>query len=108
MRVHVIFSMRYDTSADDLDALTDQLLDALIDVDGIEDPDVTATLAEGLVEVHATATGPSPSEAVFVAMCGLRTALHTIGQGTPGWEDMMRDFSSRIDASDHDDDRLTA
>ncbi|MGH3273825.1 MAG: hypothetical protein ACRDNZ_05785 [Streptosporangiaceae bacterium] len=76
------------------DALTDErlcdLTDALLDVeDGdrqISDCDVAARLARGAVDVQMIVDADDPAEAATKALCAVRTAIHAIGDATPGWE----------------------
>lgn len=67
-------------------ALADALLD-LEDADSaIEDPDIAANLAKGRADVQVSVIAEDPAEAATKALCALRTAIHAIGDATPGWE----------------------
>ncbi len=74
--------------------LTDEhmskLMDALLDVEStdqaITDPDLTATLSTGRVDVQMTVAADDPAEAATKALCAVRSAIHAIGGATPGWE----------------------
>jgi hypothetical protein len=74
------------TLQDRVCALEDALLD-LEDVDSaITDPDMAANLTAGRVDVQMNVTAEDPAEAATKALCTIRTAIHAIGDATPGWE----------------------
>ncbi|WP_068922217.1 hypothetical protein [Planobispora rosea] len=68
----------------------DELMNALLDLEdgdpAVEDPDLAAQLAEGFVDVQMTVEAEDPAEAMVKALCFLRSAIHSIGDATPGWE----------------------
>ncbi|GIH71680.1 MULTISPECIES: hypothetical protein [Sphaerimonospora] len=69
-----------------LDELMNSLLDLAEQDTYIEDPDLAATLTIGRVDVQMTVEAEDPAEAMVKALCALRTAIHAIGDATPGWE----------------------
>lgn len=52
----------------------------------VEDPDLTADLSSGRVEVQMIADADDPAAAMVRALATLRAAIHAIGDATPGWE----------------------
>jgi len=71
-------------SADELDALLDEVMDALIEPDGY-DIDYTALINLG--KVTFTAFSDDDVNPDFNAVFGaVRAALHSAGVATPGWE----------------------
>jgi hypothetical protein len=72
------------------DARFDALADALYELDDsdpdVTDADLTARLADGRVTASMVAEAVDQAAAATKAMCVVRTAIHTIGDGTPGWE----------------------
>jgi len=72
------------------DARLDDLMNALLDLEendaAIEDPDLAATLSRGTVDVQMVVEAGDPADAMVKALCFLRTAIHAIGDATPGWE----------------------
>jgi len=74
------------TFQDRVCALEDALLD-LEDVDSaITDPDIAADLIACRVDVQINVIAEDPAEAATKALCTIRTAIHAIGDATPGWE----------------------
>lgn len=74
----------------DFEARLDGLMNALLELaeqdPSIEDPDLAATLTTGRVDVQMTVEAEDPAEAMVKALCTLRSAIHAIGDATPGWE----------------------
>jgi hypothetical protein len=68
----------------------DALADALYDIDAgdpaVEDMDLTASLADSRAVVSMMVVADDPAEACVKALCAVRTAIHAIGDATPGWE----------------------
>jgi hypothetical protein len=66
------------------------LMDALLALEAadaaIEDPDVTADLSSGLLDVAMIVDGDDPAAAMVRALATLRAAIHAIGDATPGWQ----------------------
>jgi hypothetical protein len=88
----------------------DALAEALYDLDAsdpeISDTDLSASLAEGRATVSSAVEAEDPAAAATKALCTVRTALHAVGDATPGWEaarSVMRvapaDASDRLFAS---------
>lgn len=67
-----------------------RLMDALLDLEAadtvIEDPDLVADLSSGRVDVQMIVDAEDPAAAMVKAFATLRTAIHAIGDATPGWE----------------------
>jgi hypothetical protein len=72
------------------DARFDALADALYELDDsdpdVTDADLTARLTEGRVTASMVIEAGDPAAAATKALCAVRTAIHTIGDATPGWE----------------------
>ncbi|MET8985777.1 hypothetical protein ABZW49_10050 [Nonomuraea wenchangensis] len=72
------------------DERLEDLMTALLDHEdadpAIEDPDLAATLTTGIVDVQMMVEADDPADAMVKALCFLRTAIHSIGDATPGWE----------------------
>lgn len=68
----------------------DPLMEALLDLEEVDeaimDPDLAADLSTGRVDVQMTVEADDPAEAMVKALAALRTAIHAIGDATPGWE----------------------
>jgi hypothetical protein len=76
---------------EDLHAQGERLMEALLDLERIN-PDVTdsTTASEadrGVVLVETLVTAETEAEALSKAHVFARTAIHTIGGSTPGWDD---------------------
>jgi hypothetical protein len=68
----------------------DPLMEALLDLEEVDtaitDPDLAADIGTGRVDVQMTVEADDPAEAMVKALAALRTAIHAIGDATPGWE----------------------
>jgi hypothetical protein len=66
------------------------LMDALLDLEEtdacIEDPDIAADVSSGCVDVQMLVEADDPASAMVRAFATLRSAIHAIGDATPGWE----------------------
>jgi hypothetical protein len=73
------------------DARFTMLADALYDLDGSDpevlDVDLGASLAEGRATATMTVEAADPAAAATKALCTVRSAIHAIGDCTPGWEE---------------------
>jgi hypothetical protein len=81
---------------EDLAARGDRVMNALLDQEnaapGIADSAVAVGAGRRILEIEATATGESLSDAIATGQSAIRAALHTAGIGTPDWpkhEDVM-------------------
>jgi hypothetical protein len=68
----------------------DPLMETLLDLEeadpDIEDPDLAADLSTGHVDVQMVVEADDPAAAMVKALATLRSAIHAIGDATPGWE----------------------
>ncbi|MEV0612879.1 hypothetical protein AB0I81_06100 [Nonomuraea sp. NPDC050404] len=90
MKYMTVQQVRYSGELERFDERLDELMNALLDLEdmdpAIEDPDLAATLTTGVVDVQMITEADDPAEAMVKALCFLRSALHSIGDATPGWE----------------------
>lgn len=87
IRVGIAYDVRDGGELPDPDALADHLadvMDALMELDRITDPDVSATLTQGHVEVTLVLDAPDELAAVEVGVAAVRRAIHAAG-GTTRW-----------------------
>jgi hypothetical protein len=82
----------------DLDAHTDLVMDALVELeecsDALEDADLSAVIAERTVTIAIVGSGATFDEAVAVADSAIRSAIHAAGGSTPVWEAPVFDPTS--------------
>ncbi len=73
--------------ANNLDALTDQVMEELLSLEGstISESDVTAELSSSQVTISVIAQAISFDEAVLQGDSAIRTAIHASGGHTPQW-----------------------
>lgn len=68
----------------------DPLMEALLDLEAadaaVEDPDLAADISTGHVDVQMIVEASDPAAAMVKALATLRSAIHAIGDATPGWE----------------------
>lgn len=70
----------------DLDKHLTEVMDELVRLDA--DPDLTATLARGIVEIEVAVEAEAPDGALRGGLATIRSALHAAGGATPGWPDV--------------------
>lgn len=80
-----------DRSDDSFDKHTDEVLDALMDLNNVIDPDLTVNLSRRAVIISMIVEASDAGEAVGHAFTSVRAAIHQVGGWTPGWEDAIRD-----------------
>jgi hypothetical protein len=86
-------SLIYGGPLSEFDADTDRLYEALLRLEGIEDPDLAAVLATGDVDVILILEADTFEDAVCKGICDLRAAIHEIGGATPGWEKYIQEIA---------------
>lgn len=67
----------------------DEVMDALQNEPGIEDADIGASLAEGVVDFCLHLDAEDSSDALRKAHVLVRSALHAAGGGTPDWDSLI-------------------
>lgn len=75
---------------DNFEEAMDALMDALMDVGTITDPDITVSLESGSIEVAMYVKARSNNEAIAVAKQALAEAIHNSG-GLADWEQQAED-----------------
>jgi hypothetical protein len=88
MKFHVELEL---TASEPIDETRfDALADALYELDAsdaaLSDIDLSASLADARATVTTTVEASDPADAGTKALCAARTAIHAIGDATPGWE----------------------
>ncbi len=93
MTTHQIrFSLIFvsDSPDPDFEAVLDRLYTELLEIEEREtdiiDPDLAASLTELTADVEMGVTAETIFDAQVRAITSVRTALHAIEVGTPGWE----------------------
>lgn len=87
VRVGVAFDVLADGATPDEDQLAAHLgdvLDALMDMEGVVDPDVSATLSEGHVEISLTLEAEDELSAAEEGTAAVRAAVNAAG-GYQSW-----------------------
>lgn len=75
---------------DNLEEAMDVLMDALMDVEAISDPDITVSLESGAIEVAMYVSAKTNDEAIAAAREALAQAIHSSG-GLADWEQRAED-----------------
>ncbi|MGW5387229.1 hypothetical protein [Nocardia sp. NPDC003963] len=75
---------------DGLEEALDSLMDALVEVKSLRDPDVLASLVNGTIEVSMYVTAHSKGEAIDAAEQGLSEAIRNSG-ALADWEQRAED-----------------
>ncbi len=85
------------TGESDFDQHLDLVMQALMALEAsdtrVTDSDYEAVLSTGFVRINSTATAPTFDEATAIAMATIRSAIHTAGGFTPGWESANAELS---------------
>lgn len=73
----------------------ESVLETLDDLDGIADADATLSAGERVLRLHMCAEGADCFDVLGRSLTALRTAIHTVGGSTPGWEKMLAEMMDR-------------
>ncbi len=98
VRIIVVQRILYCGPLDDFDEQTDQLMDALMDLHDITDPDIAVSLTEGIIDVSMIVEVDAFDEAANKSRSAVRSAIHAIGGWTPGWDGQVREAKVLTDA----------
>lgn len=93
MRYETVHAFSYGGPLGEFDEQTDRLYEALLRLDGVEDPDVAANLSTGAVDVTMVVEAGTGEDAAARAVGALRAAIHEIGGSTPGWERYVHEIT---------------
>lgn len=85
-----------DADRETLDLHADKMLDVLEDVDGLIDPDVGLNFKKRTVDVTAMVDADNEGDALNLAVTGVRSAVHQVGDATPGWERTAEELSGYV------------
>jgi hypothetical protein len=83
-------------SPDALDAHTDAMMAALLVEPGLTDPDVGVNFETGAVDVCVNVSADDQPGALRDAMVAIRSAAHSAGAATAGWDNALPEVSSRV------------
>jgi hypothetical protein len=88
VRLTMTFTVIGDFDADGLDTHTDLVMEELLKLesDNVSDSDVSAALADSIVEVTVVATAEDFDDAADLAQSTIRAAIHAAGGSTPAWK----------------------
>lgn len=97
-RITVDFELSSDVTPERVEEFGRGFLDELYDLDGVVDPDLTASMADGRITVtfELAPKADGPGEASLEAATLIRTALHACGTCTGGMEPVIRDLATRV------------
>lgn len=85
VRIGITYGVREKGQLPNPDELANHLsevLDGLMEIDGIIDPDINATLSEGRVEIVVIINTNDELSAAETAIVAVRTAIHAAGGAT--------------------------
>lgn len=69
-----------------LDTHAEKMLDVLNDEHGLIDPDLGMNYKRRTVDVCTMVDADNEGDALNKALTGVRSAVHRVGDSTPGWE----------------------
>ncbi|KJE24863.1 hypothetical protein FF36_00870 [Frankia torreyi] len=78
----------------DFETRTDQLMDALLTLEDLIDPDIGGNLTEGRMDITMTIEADTIPDAAYKSLCAVRTAIHAVGGATPGWERLIQKMTA--------------
>jgi hypothetical protein len=73
-------------SRDTMEDLFEPLAEAVYDLTGVIDPDLGADMARSRFDFTMAVDADSEVDALRAGLAAVRSALHAIGESTPGWE----------------------
>lgn len=73
-------------SVEELEEFIDKLADELYDLDGVQDPDLGASLTAATLDITMTIVSEDEAAAFSCAIARARSAIHAADGCTPGWE----------------------
>ncbi|QCR43421.1 hypothetical protein C1N91_07540 [Curtobacterium sp. SGAir0471] len=79
-----------DVSVEQLEDDFTGIADALFEVEGVIDPDLELDVERSALTFSMILEADNEADAMVNAITAARTALHTAGKGTPGWDDHYR------------------
>jgi hypothetical protein len=83
--VEVVYRVR-DADRETLDLHADNLLDVLNHEQGLIDPDLGMNYTKRTVDVCTMVDADNEGDALNLALTGVRSAVHRVGDSTAGWE----------------------
>lgn len=87
--VQLTLDMGQPEDRDVFEAHLDDVAEAFADITDV-DGDVGVDLESGRVDLCMTVTAPSLADALGRAVTAARTAVHTAGGQTPGWDGLLK------------------
>jgi len=93
---HVELDFIVSGAPDELEDHLDRVLDHLLGLTGVIDPDYTASLASGAVTFTMMRRGDASPDVLAAALSDMRTAIHACDGMTAGWEDDFREAGQSI------------
>lgn len=92
---------------EELEECLDRVMDHLLTCD-VVDPSVSESYSNDgdtvALEFSMTIRTDEADQAVSRAMGAIRASFHGVGAATPGWEDVIRQMRSRVQATSGDTD----
>lgn len=83
--VEVHYRLR-DADRKTLDTHVEKMLDVLDEEPGLIDPDLGVNYKKHTVDVCTLVEAENAGDAVNLALTGVRSVVHRVGDSTPGWE----------------------
>jgi hypothetical protein len=100
IRLSLTFSV---SGVTDLDAHTDAVLNALMDLEtanpSLADSDLEAVLSKSLVTVAIVSTAETVDMAEQNALAAIRAAIHSAGGATPEWDSVAQMATTTVEYS---------
>tara|TARA_R110002051_G_scaffold1853_1_gene10132 strand:+ start:1843 stop:2178 length:336 start_codon:yes stop_codon:yes gene_type:complete len=86
-----------DVTPEKFDEVFDEIADALHECTGIENADLAGNSATLILTFSMDVSGRDEIAAFTTGLSAVRTALHSAGGSTPGWEDHFSIFRHLIE-----------
>lgn len=86
-----------DVDREKFEAHVEAVLIELDSLDGITDADLSVDYAEPRVTFAMYVDAKDDADAIAQVGTAMRTAIHAVGGGTPGWEKMIAKMSRRYE-----------
>ena len=95
-------------SPEDFSTFFDAVAEALYDCEGVFDQDLSGDAEDGSLTFRMAVPTADAADAIVTALTAVRTALHSVGASTPGWEKHMQVLLNSVDKGAETGELLTA
>jgi hypothetical protein len=105
--VEFVFELPEEIDRDFLEGHIESVLEVLDDLDGVVDADSTINYVDRKLTIYVgTEPFDDPLTVLSSTVPALRTAIHSAGGSTPGWEGLLKDMMQSLRLAVHHEGEL--